>query len=132
MDDFSDKISSILSDPESMGKILNVVKAMSGGGALADNENNGSNDSELKNDISAVLDKEGIGEEKANEDKKSPVGALLSSPELEKLFGNGNKERCALLMSMRPFLASSKRSRIDEIVRTLKLIDMFYGAKEFL
>ena len=132
MDEFSDKISSLLSDPESMGKILNAVKAINGGNLSSDKNDQTLSEgaSEVKDDDSAGGYDFGVGNK--SEDKKSPVNALLSSPELEKLFGKGNKERCALLMSMRPFLESSKRHRIDEIVRTLKLIDMFYGAKEFL
>ncbi len=132
MDEFSDKISSILSDPESMGRILSAVKAMSGGSGSSDQSETSTEESVMKTDSDDVLNEIKFDESDKNGDKKSPVTALLSSPELEKLFGNGNKERCALLMSMRPFLESSKRNRIDEIVKTLKLIDMFYGAKEFL
>ena len=130
MDDFSDKISSLLSDPESMGKILNAVKAISGTDQSSRNENNKSES--VPDIVEALAGNELQNGDAIREDKKNPFSAILSSPELEKLFGNGNKERCALLMSMRPFLESSKRDKIDEIVRTLKLIDMFYGAKEFL
>ncbi|MBE6550915.1 MAG: hypothetical protein E7665_02140 [Ruminococcaceae bacterium] len=130
MDDFSDKISSLLSDPESMGKILNAVKAISGTDQSSRNEKNKSES--VPDIVEALAGNELQNGDAIREDKKNPFSAILSSPELEKLFGNGNKERCALLMSMRPFLESSKRDKIDEIVRTLKLIDMFYGAKEFL
>ena len=130
MDEFSDMISSLLSDPESMGKILNAVKAISGTDQSSRNENNKSES--VPDIVEALAGNELQNGDAIREDKKNPFSAILSSPELERLFGNGNKERCALLMSMRPFLESSKRDKIDEIVRTLKLIDMFYGAKEFL
>jgi len=129
MDDISDKISSMLSDPESMERILNVVKSM----GISSDDKMSEKEKEGKESIQASY-KEADTEEKAPQGSgnKNPLSSILASPELERLFGSGNKERCALLSAMGPFLSISKRERLEEIVKTLKLIDMFYGAKELL
>ena len=78
MDDFSDKISSLLSDPESMGKILNAVKAISGTDQSSRNENNKSES--VPDIVEALAGNELQNGDAIREDKKNPFSAILSSP----------------------------------------------------
>ena len=117
MDSFSDKLKTVLSDPESMAKITEIAKG------FAAREQQGTVESEN--------DREG---EKKSE-KTSPVMELIQSPaiaEALRLLGNGSRERVNLLLAMRPFVKDNKKEKLDKIIGTMRTLDLITSTQKLL
>ena len=114
MDGFSEKLKTVLSDPESMAKITEIARG------FAEKRENPPPAEERKEPTLPSPD---------------PVGELLHSPaiaEALRLLGNGSKERVALLQAMRPFVKEEKKERLDKIIGTMKTLDLLTSAQKLL
>ena len=97
MDDISEKLSALLSDPEGMNRIKSMAESLLGS-----------------------------REEAPTKKKDEPdidVGALTGI--LKKMKGGGvNDPRINLLLALRPNLSAERRERVDGAIKILKLIEL--------
>lgn len=113
MDGFSEKLKTVLNDPESMAKITEIARGFA-----------------EKKPSAPPAD----GKVQALE-SPDPVGELLHSPaiaEALRLLGNGSRERVALLQAMRPFVKEEKKAKLDKIIGTMKTLDLLTSAQKLL
>ena len=113
MDGFSEKLKTVLSDPESMAKITEIARGFA----------------EKQGKPSAL--------ETADQSLPTPdaTGELLRSPAISealRLLGNGSRERVALLQAMRPFVKEEKKAKLDKIISTMKTVDLLTSAQKLL
>lgn len=96
MDDLSSRISSLLSDPDSMEKLRSMAESVLGG-----KESNEKKDADIGDiDFTSLL----------------PMIQRLKSPKSDK--------RTDLLMALRPHLSDERKKRVDSAVKILRVIDM--------
>jgi len=124
MDSFSDKLKTVLADPEAMEKIASIAKgfAMSQGG-----EEKGSQSEEKSEERRAVSAPPTQEEDPAMQLMRSP--AIL---EALRLLNDGSRERVALLQAMRPFVREGKKEKLDRIIQTMKLLDLLSSAQKLI
>ena len=114
-DQLSEKLKSILADPDSLKSILSIASAF---GSVNNNKSISSSDASEK--ISAVPDTQ----EHVNEEKPSDAVVEPSVNAMQMVSAFGNKannadDRVNLLLSIKPFLSERKRQRVDSIVKAL-------------
>ena len=98
MDDLSEKLSSLLSDPEGMERIKNMAQNLLG--AKAD-----------------------VPPDPAPNDFDIDIGAL--SGILKKMKGaGGNDSRIALLLALKPNLSKEKQAKVDSAIKILRLLEI--------
>lgn len=96
MDDFSEKLNSILSDPDSMNRIRSMANQLLG--------------EEIKQpQTSSVEDTIDIPK----------IMGIIS-----KMKNAGNSDREKLLLALRPHLKDDRQKRLDNAVKILKLIEL--------
>lgn len=119
MDSFSDKLKTVLSDPESMAKITEIAKNFAAKSSAPS----------LEGDFSAE-------KESASEGAPfDPLSEMIHSPviaEALRVLGNGSRERVALLSAMRPFVKDEKKEKLDKIIGTMKTLDLITSAQKLL
>lgn len=120
MDSFSEKLKTVLSDPESMAKITEIAKGFAAKNSAPSLE--GSQPAEEKSEESGggVFD---------------PISEMIRSPvisEALRVLGNGSRERVALLSAMRPFVKEEKKQKLDKIISTMKTLDLITSAQKLL
>ena len=110
MDTFSDKLKTVLSDPESMAKITELAKNFAA--------------------------KENKGEaQTSGKDEKALLGELMQTPAIHKaltVLSDGSRERIALLSAMRPFVKEEKQVKLDKIITTMKTLDLITSPVKLL
>lgn len=114
MDGFSEKLKTVLSDPESMAKITEIARGFAEKKPTAPPH---------------------TAEENHTLPPSDPMGELLHSPpiaEALRLLGNGSRERVALLQAMRPFVKDEKKAKLDKIISTMKTLDLLTSAQKLL
>lgn len=117
MDSFSDRLNSVLSDPESMAKIASLAKS------FAESPKGGAGAAETS--LEAI---EPLG-------KEDPFREMLRTPAIRKaleMLGDGSRERLALLTAMRPFVREEKKEKLDHIIATMKMLDLISSAQKLL
>ena len=98
MDSLSEQIGKVLSDPESLKTITSLAKSLS---------------------LSDLVPGDG--------DKKPPRDDGAQPPLLPgavQKLAEGNRERTALLAALRPFVRPEKQKKLDQILQTMKLLDL--------
>lgn len=113
---FSDKLKTVLSDPEAMEKIATLAKSFAGNTAPG-----GEN-------LPAPDPGEGPPPD-------GGIGDLLKSPaiaEALRFLSDGSRERMALLCAMRPFVKDEKKEKLDRIIQTMKTLDLLVSAQRLL
>ena len=125
MDGFSDKLKSMLSDPDSMSKIMEVAKTLSSSQNAASAD--GTEEGGLREEDSPV--EEGAPGEEGGAPLLSRIPGL---GELTKLVGKGGKERTALLHAIRPYLRAQKRDKLDWALQAMKTLDLLSLAEKVL
>lgn len=139
MDNLTDTIGNILSDPEAMKKIQALSKSLGLSGSPApekapQNENTSFPDMGMLSNLMS-----GISEKKT-EPPQNPMSAILPQDgemmsklmSFLPLLSNINKEdeSTRLLDALRPFLSEHKRKRLDEaskIMRIMRFLPMLRG-----
>lgn len=122
MDDFEEKLNSILSSPETMGQIM----------ALADSISGKSSDTAP----TASETSQPLAEGATGAGGGSPL-SLLSSLDPKLLqkattllgeYTRGNDEKVALLNAMRPFLSEERRPKLDKALQIARLARVIRAA----
>ena len=123
MSDFEEKLNAILSNPESMGQIMNLAQSLNLGGG---GEPSGDGPPPLQPSPDAAPSGGGIP------DGLSGLGSLLGQidpkligrllPLAGELAGGGNDERMQLLYALRPFLKPERRDKVERAAKTARLI----------
>ena len=124
MSDFEEKLNAILSNPESMGQIMNLAQSLNlGGGGEPSGEGGPAApqpEAPPENASSGIPDGlSGLGSLLGQIDPKL-IGRLL--PLAGELAGGGNDERMQLLYAMRPFLKPERRDKVERAAKTARLI----------
>ena len=97
MDDISEKLSALLSDPEGMNRIKSMAESLLGSREEAPT--------------------------KKSDEPDIDVGALTGI--LKKMKGGGvNDPRINLLQALRPNLSAERRERVDGAIKILRLIEL--------
>ena len=120
MDSFSDKLKTVLSDPESMAKITEIAKSFAAKNSAPPSLEGGTSAEEGKASQGNAFD---------------PMAEMLRSPmiaEALRVLGNGSRERVALLSAMRPFVKEEKKEKLDKIIGTMKTLDLITSAQKLL
>jgi hypothetical protein len=113
MDGFSEKLKTVLSDPESMAKITEIARGFA---------------EQKKAEPAPTAETPPLH-------APDPMGELLHSPaiaEALRLLGNGSRERVALLQAMRPFVKEEKKAKLDKIISTMKTLELLTSAQKLL
>ena len=124
MSDFEEKLNAILSNPESMGQIMNLAQSLNlgGGGAPSGEGGHAAHQPEASPESasSGIPDGlSGLGSLLGQIDPKL-IGRLL--PLAGELAGGGNDERMQLLYALRPFLKPERRDKVERAAKTARLI----------
>lgn len=124
MSDFEEKLNAILSNPESMGQIMNLAQSLNlGGGGEPSGEGGPAApqpEASPESASSGIPDGlSGLGSLLGQIDPKL-IGRLL--PLAGELAGGGNDERMQLLYALRPFLKPERRDKVERAVKTARLI----------
>ena len=122
MSDFEEKLNAILSNPESMGQIMNLAQSLNLGGG----EPSGDGTPPPQPSPDAAPSGGGIP------DGLSGLGSLLGQidpkligrllPLAGELAGGGNDERMQLLYALRPFSKPERRDKVERAAKTARLI----------
>ena len=124
MSDFEEKLNAILSNPESMGQIMNLAQSLNlGGGGEPSGEGGPAApqpEASPESASSGIPDGlSGLGSLLGQIDPKL-IGRLL--PLAGELAGGGNDERMQLLYALRPFLKPERRDKVERAAKTARLI----------
>lgn len=124
MSDFEEKLNAILSNPESMGQIMNLAQSLNlGGGGEPSGEGGPAApqpEASPESASSGIPDGlSGLGSLLGQIDPKL-IGRLL--PLAGELAGGGNDERMQLLYALRPFLKPERRDKVERAAKTAWLI----------
>lgn len=117
MEDFEEKLNTILSSPETMGQIMALANSLSGGGE------------EQKSDSGAEEERPPMGE----------VSSLLQgidSVTLQKLmalwgeYQRGSDDKTRLLEALKPFLRQERQEKLDRAVQIARVSRVIRAAME--
>lgn len=108
MDDLSEKLASVLNDPESMQKVRAVAESILG-------DNKKEEQSKDVSDLSGIL---GAGELKG----------LVSI--ISRFNEGGNDARSQLLRALKPHLSEPRREKVETAIKILKMIELLPLLKE--
>ncbi len=124
MSDFEEKLNAILSNPESMGQIMNLAQSLNlGGGGEPSGEGGPAApqpEASPESASSGIPDGlSGLGSLLGQIDPKL-IGRLL--PLAGELAGGGNDERMQLLYALRPFLKPERRDKGERAAKNARMI----------
>lgn len=113
-------LSSIMQDPAAMEKAMSMASMLSSSGILDGALNNSEKPKEAPKE---AQNKEGVADESGLKD-------LLSSMSSSKDSGSSGKskgaismgERLALLLAIKPYLSEDKASKLESVIRILKIV----------
>ena len=106
-----DKISEILSSPEDVKKLMDIVG------------NLGLSKKPLETE---AVEKDEASSSSGQEADQKDISAI------ERILKTGKDERIQLLTALRPYLKDEKREKIDNILRLLNAAEILISAKNFL
>lgn len=114
-DQLSEKLKSILADPDSLKSILSIASAF---GSVNNNKSISSSGASEKS--SEVPDtQERVNEEKPSDAVVEPSVNAMQMVSAFRNKANNADDRVNLLLSIKPFLSERKRQRVDSIVKAL-------------
>lgn len=118
MAELEEKLNAILNDPQAMGQILSVAKALSG----QEEEDSAHAETEIPTE--------------GGSDPLSALGQL--DPKLVQLgmrlladYSAGDDKKTALLEALRPFLRPERQAKVDQAVRIARLAKVIRTAFQF-
>ena len=124
MQEFQEKLNSVLSDPESMAQVMSMISTLA---PLMQNAGNADNKEKVKSNIDI---------NKNNDDKnvinglESPLPIWSSSTEafpsskMSVPVKLPKDRRCELLEALKPYLKRSRAERVDQMIRILQISDI--------
>ncbi len=135
MDDLTERINQILSDPQSMQMIQNMAQSL-GLNPPAEQPSvvpPAPNSPGLDmNQLGALLSQFGLGQNTVPSAPQLPsidMNTILQIQKAMQLFAHGNKN-VDLLRSLRPLLSEKRQKKVDDAVRIMQLIQMLPMLKE--
>ena len=121
---FSDKLKTVLSDPDAMATIAQLAKNFS-------QKNAGQVQEEMADEKAPKTVAASVPEPVFN----PGFGDLMRQPAIASalnLLSSGSHERVALLQAMRPFVKEEKKERLDRIIQTMKMLELLGSAQKLL
>lgn len=106
MDDLTQKITSILNDPESFETIRSIADSLMGDG---DGDNRTQKTAQSSPDLSQLF----------NSVTPEQMGGIMRV--MSALNSRSSDDRAALLLALKPHLSQKRRDRVDKAVKLLKL-----------
>ena len=104
MDDLTQKITSILNDPDSLETIKSIADSLMGDGG-----SNAPKTQDTSPDLSQLFGS-------VTPDQMGGIMRVMSA-----LNSKGNDNRTALLLALKPHLSEPRRERVDKAVKLLKI-----------
>ena len=124
MQEFQEKLNSVLSDPESMAQVMSMISTLA---PLMQNVGNADNEEKVKSNIDI---------NKNNDDKnvtnslESPLQISSSNTEafpaskMSVPVKLPKDRRCELLEALKPYLKRSRAECVDQMIRILQISDI--------
>ena len=124
MQEFQEKLNSVLSDPESMAQVMSMISTLA---PLMQNVGNANNKENVKTNTDI---------DKNNDDKnvtnglESPLPISSSNTEAFPVSKMSvpvklpTDRRCELLEALKPYLKRSRAERVDQMIRILQISDI--------
>lgn len=120
MDDFEEKLNSILSSPEAMGQIMSLASSLSGG--------SGGETAEQPPAVQPLPQQE--AENPFELLQGLDPSMLQRAMRLFRTYNNGNNEKAALLQALRPFLREERREKLDKAIQYARFSRVIRAALE--
>ena len=124
MDDFEEKLNSILSSPEAMGQIMALANSISG--KPEGEEAPGAEEATRPEPHAAS----GNGDNPLGFLQNLDPGMIQKIMALYGEYTRSNDEKTALLQAMRPFLREERQSKLDKAVQIARLSRVIRAALE--
>ncbi len=102
MDELSEKLASLLNDPDTMAQVRQMAENLLG-------ENSPAEENRPSMDISNMLQGEDLGK----------IMSIISQ-----LKNTGNDSRTLLLNALKPHLSEPKREKVDIAIKILRLLEL--------
>lgn len=118
--DMSEMLAKMLSDPEALGKVMNIASTLSASGAFSGISLGGDTSREEKPRVSDNEIKQTVAPTYDKEEKHIP-----HRPQIRQC------DRIRLLEAMRPFLGEDKRDKLDVVIKILGLAEAAGGLYSF-
>ena len=124
MQEFQEKLNSVLSDPESMAQVMSMISSLA---PLMQNVGNADNKEKVKsnNDINKNNDDKNV-----TNNLESPLPISSSNNEafpaskMSVPVKPPKDRRCDLLEALKPYLKRSRAERVDQMIRILQISDI--------
>ncbi|MCQ2442959.1 MAG: hypothetical protein MJ077_07610 [Oscillospiraceae bacterium] len=123
MEDFEEKLNSILSSPEAMGQIMALANSLSGEGMS-------SGSTEETEDTAPPPEPPQTEEAPFSLFGGMDPALLQKAMTLFRTYNNGNNEKTALLRAMRPFVREERRAKLDKIIQVSRFSGILLAALE--
>ncbi|MCD8051364.1 MAG: hypothetical protein LUE89_06760 [Clostridiales bacterium] len=123
MDDFEEKLNSILSSPEAMGQIMSLASSIAG---KPEGEGAAPTEAAAQPDSSPAAE----GENPLNLLQNLDPAMVQRIMGLYREYNRGGDEKTALLQAMRPFLRAERQERLDKAVRIARFSRVIRAALE--
>ncbi|MCD7829605.1 MAG: hypothetical protein LUG58_04125 [Clostridiales bacterium] len=123
MDDFEEKLNSILSSPEAMGQIMSLASAIAG---MPEGEGDAPAEASAQPDSAPSAE----GESPLNLLQTLDPAMVQRLMALYREYTKGGDEKTALLQAMRPFLREERQQRLDKAVRIARFSRVIRSALE--
>lgn len=126
MNDFEEKLNSILSNPDAMAQVMNLAQSL--GGSMPSSVSPSPQDPRPKREPSSEAPS---GTNRIGDLFSGIDPALITKllPLLGELNQNGSDERLQLLYALRPFLKPERQDKVERAVKAARLIHI---GKKFL
>lgn len=125
MDDFEEKLNSILSSPEAMGQIMSLASSIAG-----KPEGEGNSPIEETEAPQEGGSSSAEGESPLNLLQNLDPAMVQRLMALYREYNKGGDEKTALLQAMRPFLREERQQRLDKAVRIARFSWVIRSALE--
>ncbi|MCD7843404.1 MAG: hypothetical protein LUG17_02110 [Clostridiales bacterium] len=125
MDDFEEKLNSILSSPEAMGQIMSLASSIAG-----KPEGEGNTPTEETEAPQTGGSPAAEGEAPLNLLQNLDPAMVQRLMGLYREYTRGGDEKTALLQAMRPFLREERQERLDKAVRIARFSRVIRAALE--
>ena len=102
MDELSEKLASLLNDPDTMERVRTMAENLLG-------DNSPAQEQQPSTDISSMLPGEDLGK----------IISIISQ-----LKNTGNDSRTVLLNALKPHLSEPKREKVDTAIKILRLLEL--------
>lgn len=124
MQEFQEKLNSVLSDPESMAQVMSMISTLA---PLMQNVGNVDNEEKVKSNIDINKNND---DKNVTNDLESPLPISSSNTEafpaskMSVPVKLPKDRRCELLKALKPYLKRSRAERVDQMIRILQIGDI--------